>query len=392
MVFYVIPTRGIEGSANALCGWDCGWYKSIFDNGYVFIQGQQNNTVFPPLFPYLWRLTGVGLFKISIINFSAFTVGMYMLFKTFKFDIKLQFLALSSVSLFFCHIPYSEALFFLFISIALVGYRKENFLYLFIGIYFAGLTRSALMLFIPMAICVELVMQEGRRSIKYFAVFLASSLLSLVTYMYILWATTGHAFANFETTEHWGRSFYFPKIPFTTWDSFRLIWLDGTALVFSLVAIVFGISIFILRKKLTFFLKREFLLSVAYIGSISLISLFLTGYDAGGGTTMFNDNRYIFATPFFTIFLYFVHGRIKIDVKFILYFIAAMVAYWSLFLHKDNFMSTVIYYSVPSAWIFAYCVLLDKRTPQPFYLIFYIVSFYIQMMLLSDFMKGFWIG
>ena len=116
--------------------YDVSWYQSIISNGYVINEGQQSNVAFFPLFPLIWKLLHLSNVGISCVNLLFLGLGAFVLAKTYKLSSQTILLLCSTTSLFFCYIPYSEALFFLAGSLIIYGFRN-NYWWLIAGIFMA---------------------------------------------------------------------------------------------------------------------------------------------------------------------------------------------------------------------------------------------------------------
>jgi len=96
---------------SSIASYDAGWYKDIAVNGYSIKESNQSNVAFFPLFPMLWRLSNTSNIGISLINLSIFLFSIFLIWRSYQLKVIELLLCLSIPSLFFCWVPFSEALF-----------------------------------------------------------------------------------------------------------------------------------------------------------------------------------------------------------------------------------------------------------------------------------------
>jgi hypothetical protein len=128
-----------EGSQYNLCTWDCHYYRSIPETGYVdYVPGPHLNLAFFPVFPTL-----VGFFAaLSGLSFGATAIGLnlvfyavaMLLFQRWMVALGLRASLAGAVVLlfsmdrfvFWSHVPYTESLFVMLLLAFLVGLRSKN--------------------------------------------------------------------------------------------------------------------------------------------------------------------------------------------------------------------------------------------------------------------------
>ncbi len=103
--------QGIPNETN-LTAWDAHFYKFIVDNGYKSPL-EPAHMAFFPLFPFIWKLSHVGVWGICVVNIVLFAIGFSVLSGLFKLNSQNKILWLSIPAIYFTFIPYTEALFFL---------------------------------------------------------------------------------------------------------------------------------------------------------------------------------------------------------------------------------------------------------------------------------------
>ena len=223
--------------------WDAYWYSSIAEHGYQYSTLRPSNSGFFPLFAYewkaLWKLTDAGVEGVCLFNVLIFFAGMLMLKESFKFSWTYFLLFVSIPSNMFMYVPYTEATFFFFSAALLVGLKNDKPYMIIIGLFFASLAKPTALFFIPAIIIMETVSFETTK--KFVKNCLGYSLVPLFAVLIVLlmqYKATGVWFAYFKTQANfWSRTLQLPELPLTTWDGPRLIWLDGFAVFFGLLAI-----------------------------------------------------------------------------------------------------------------------------------------------------------
>lgn len=386
--------------------WDAGWYKDIVDNGYSLREKGQSNVAFYPLFPYMWKYLGLQGIGISVFNLFLMLFGMLMLKKTFKFDNYTMLIFLSIPSMFFNFIPFSEALFFFWGALAIYG-LKYNYIWTVIGIFFMGLSRSASMIFIPMILFMQCMAIDFKRFdksdvkvlIQAIWMLLAAAISWLVV-QYIQYVATGEFFVMFEVQKSWGRGFSYPKLFLTTYDEGRLVWLDGFAYLVGLFAVILCFKVVLKKyKDLSHQFRPYILISFAYLTMIFLIVSFFS--PSTTGTQIMSANRYVFATPFFTVFLIFLFERSRLEKHVILtYFITSLIV-WGAFggvfkLHYlDQYVlpsKTQIYFLILIAYGFLYLLFSDKKYKMTVWSGLYLFNVVVQIFLFNTWLNDIFVG
>ena len=393
----------------SLIRYDVVFYKSIVDNGYTYTPGQQSSVAFFPLFPFLWRAIQVSPLVISIINMVLMIIGMHILNKVLKLKKTELLILLSTPSMMFCYIPYSEAMFFLCCTIFLYGLDR-NFKIALLGIFLAGLCRSASMTFIPVLVfCALFYIIPSKKDLtkKHLLQFLALSvvaLLSLVVAQFIQYLETGAFFVIFEAQKQWDRTFKFPTFYLTTWDGIRLIWLDGLAFLVGAISAVTAIVLLIRKYKTqTKSFSPIYTFSIGYLAMVTLTILFFSQVDTHqNGTSIFSLNRFVFATPFFFVFLILSFKYFKLNQKLLLYFSITSIIVWILFHALGNieglsvydlpYLKTKIYFLIVSLYSLVYVVMLNKNYRTQLWSALYVFNVILQLYLYNSFFHNGWVG
>ncbi len=295
---------------NNLIIFDGGWYKTIVDKGYVFVENSQTNLAFFPFFPYLWKFTRLSAVGISILNLVLTFVGLILINRYYSLKSWEILIFISIPSMFYCFVPYSEGTFYLFSVIMLIGLYKDSKILVIIGLFLTGLTRSAAIMFFPAIIFAELTncnFKEIKKAhtIRNLAIYCGVIILTLLIVAVIQWAQTGKWFYFIEAQVHWDNKISLPAFPLTTTHQHRQLWFDGAAFIIGIFALIQSCVLFFkwIYLKSDFRINKAFAFSLVYLSVITLYILFSRTKDALGRTTIYSLNRYTFATPFFIVFI-----------------------------------------------------------------------------------------
>jgi hypothetical protein len=384
---------------NNLVQWDAGWYKNIVSNGYVFIENTQCNLAFFPLFPFAWKWLQISAFNMSIINSIFFATGFLILAENFRFSLKQTLVFFVTPSLFFCAVPYSEALFFLASAFILSGLYKNLKWMVMVGLFFAGITRSTSMFFLP-AIVVSVFLSGNKpfskQNLTDVFIYSIVCIVSLFTVALWQWQQTGHWFYFFEVQKFWNKELAFPKLPLTTWNGPALLWIDGAALFVGLSALFYCFKSFL---KWTFTLFAEitnpaFTFSCVYLIIVSVTTIFFG--STGTQTSIYSLNRYIFATAFFIVFAHFVMAdKNSLNKKLIfgsgiILFQMFLFGIYSPQILGDWFqLAGIAGFAVYALY---HVFITEQKIFSRYFVLFYIVNVILQLKLLDLFLNGKWVG
>ena len=131
-------------SESTLTHWDALHYTA---NAIADMRGM--NRDFFPLFPYTWHLLQASATSIALLNWSVFSIGMALLATAFEARRSELLLLLSVPSLMFMYLPYTEAFFFLFAVLLILGLKEKNLLLTTLGILLCGIVRPTAVVFAP---------------------------------------------------------------------------------------------------------------------------------------------------------------------------------------------------------------------------------------------------
>jgi hypothetical protein len=377
-------------SISQFAQWDANWYSTIKDQGYTYIEGSQNSTGFFPGFPFFWKLSGVDILGMCVINFLLFLSSFLLLAHVFNPKERTQYLFLSIPCLFFFIVPYSESLFFLFTTLLLIGLKKNNWWLTMVSFALATFTRSAATIFIPALVASVFFIatkENWKKTLKEFLLYIFACITITFLVIYIQYLQTDVWFAAAKTHKHWEHELRMPKLPFHSWGATIIARLDGTAMFVGLTALVILLGLFISKLKNTYTEKeKSYLFSLLYLAGITFSMLLFQGGD------MHSLNRYIFATPFYFIFLLEFEKR-KFSYREVTITFLLLTLFWLLFGSYKHIL-TFIYCTLISL-LFVLCMVIytssEKKSRWAF-IIVYIVSTILQAYFFAHFLNGMWIG
>ncbi|MDZ4822599.1 MAG: hypothetical protein SH856_04000 [Flavobacteriales bacterium] len=324
---------------------DAAHYRHIRDNGY-----HDFRVAFFPALPFVWRVLQFSSLGISFFNILCYFISLLCLVRVlhpFRSDILLLMILLPSSLFFF--IPYTESLFFLSLTLVIVGkYKRLLWLECF-GLFAASLVRPTAFILIPAIIAAEFFTHNKEsNAIKRIPVLVASVLIGLGTVFFIHSLDTGEWFAFFDAQRDWGNEFRFPFLPLSSWSSFSVVALDSIALWISLVSVGFIIS----RLKHGFGgegkEKQMVLFSLTYLAVTGIFILFTRG------GSLFSLNRFIFCVPLLYFFLQEL-SRLKFKQ-----FAIVLMSYlpFSLFMGSYLHVKAFFHYSIVGGILFLLCFFL----------------------------------
>ncbi len=348
-----------------LLGWDANWYHSIAKDGYMYWEGHTSNAAFFPLFPLIWKAVGGSVWGISFLNLVLFSVGFAVFNSVYKIEAKTQLLWLTIPSFYFVWIPYTEALFILLISLAMLGIVAKKRWLVWLGLFLVSLTRPTTMIMAPALLIMELIANNNKSwlsALKTFFVDYALPLLSgLFIFIWYQFYSTGVWFAFFKQEENWGHKFAWTTFPLHSMHGPKLLWLNAIALFLGLVALII-----LVKNGLRWLFKNRveadklFVLSCLYFTGISLVTLLFNPVWGNNSTNVYDIHRYALVSPFFWVLLY--RFTVVYTYKWIDYFKILLLAnaFWLLFAHNSD-LSLFMYFNAATALVILYMIQSDNR-------------------------------
>ena len=386
----------------ALNAWDSGWYETIAIRGYTHSPGEQSSVAFFSLFPLMWKLLGADRLQIALVNLLLYGTGLLLLAKKWRVRPAEFLLLVATPALFFCYVPYSEALFFLLSVLFMVGLKDQRLTLAIPALLLAGMVRSVAFVFIPVFLFMTFlqnreVPRSTNRTLNRFLLFSLVSLMSLVLTFAIHKMYTGYWFGLFETQKTWGRVFSWPHFPLrvnSTTNGFELFWLDGSAYLMGLMSGLFCLLWYIQKQQGNEVIKDDAtLFSFAYLSMILLVTMLYSPVDVQG-TRIYSLSRLFLCGPYYMLFiLYFLRRRSTLSLFFlqIIVFIFGVLCFAYTYTESIFDLLTMV---VPMFVYFCYTISGFYRLKRPFRttLPVYATLVYLQIYLLIYFLQNNWVS
>lgn len=397
-LLYIFGDRHILPTDGNTVRYDAYWYFTLIDEGYIYEPGLGNGLAFFPLFPVVWYWSGLTALGISFFNYAVFAGTFIFLLKDEKLSYAIQLTLLAFPSFIFFALPYSESLFFLFSTFIILGYRRNNNRLLYIGLFGASLVRSVCMLFVPAIIIVYFVNSDKELSKKQRLINcgyqLAATIGGFLAASLYMGVKSGKWFYFIEIQKYWQRHWIIPKFPLTTYSADRILGLDGVTFMLGLIAACLcckWMYLFIKQNGLlkTYKIDRAVLFSALYLAGMTTLDTIFTR-NLGNATSIWSLNRHAMCTPFaitFIIYLYRDFWPKAYELIALITLLAAGVfitgAYHFVNLRVLGFF--VLFFL--NFFIIKYKTVLTN-----YFVLYYLVSVFLQIKFYEDFIAAVWVG
>ncbi len=360
--------------------WDIEHYLWIANNCYCDFR-----LVFFPGFSWLWRILDLGIIYISLFNGLMFIFSSSFLAFFMKMNLNRFVVLNSSISGIFFFIPYSESLFYLFVSIGVIGLIIPARI-IGLGFFGASITRSASTLFIlsSIASCIKFNKTRFIHFEKYELIktgkILFFSMLGLVIIGVLNYIESDSAFSFYEYQKIWDNKIGLPTLPFRTWGSGIAHQLDFLAL-----ASVCILTVVALNRCSIFKANMIYRYSFWYLVGFTLITLMYRG------GSLHSFNRFVFCSPFFLVLGSFALDKVTINKNRILILFFGLVILSLLFgsyVHIQVFLK----YIAASIYLIVFIVAANQKKISPISIFALLINIVIFIWLYNSFYLGEWIG
>jgi hypothetical protein len=375
--------------------WDVMWYEQIAKTGYSYSSEHTSSVAFFPLFPYFWRFTHLDALGISLLNAALFLGAFAWLAHQLRLPRRWQLLGLSTPMLVFMWIPYTEALFFLFSSILLVGLHRDRLGWVLLGMFGAGLTRSASSLFTPALALTVLLLAVAGHSRRAWRLGVGGGLVLAATVGVVATmqqVQTGEPFGFIKAHKHWGHVLSWPVWPLHATTGINMLWLEALALAIGLAAA--GICLGLVGRIFRQWARRTELAypspAVVFALAYSVCALLFIVFFQRGNVA--NLARYILATPFLVMLLWQVSrwpvwpGRRYAAVA------GGLALVWPLFgaythFPAFNLSQTLWYFGLTTGYALAYLGWRQWRYGREMVVLLYVFNLLMQVHLLQSLLQ-----
>lgn len=391
---YKIDMVSVVPDAQNLSSFDVGWYKKIIQYGYEYRSNEGATAAFFPLFPYLWKFLSLNLVTVSILNALMFAVGFSLLAIVLAPTVQEMTLWITFPMLYIMFVPYSEALFFLLLSASYYSIRRGKIYLTWILLFLLSLSRPVAMILIPAFLISELITNDKKTWLSVVASTTYRYVLPLAAglafFIWIQYYQTGVWFAFFKQEEAWGRKFQYPTFPLNSLHGPKYLWMNALALfagLFSIIMLVRAGILWLFKNKPSS--DSMYLLSLLYMAAIFVQILFFSPTWDTGTTNVFDTCRYVFATPFFIVFINKLFSK-TYSYKDYIGVLLLSNAFWLLFAHY-NHIQYFLYFNVCTAFVMLYMLYSNKKlTWVP--MIITAVHFFLQVHFYQYYLTGYFPG
>lgn len=345
--------------------WDSAWYHDLAKNGYLYWTKGTSNSGFYFLFPLIWKLAGLNLYAIIVLNMAFMAAGFAIFTSLYKLSLAEKFLWLTIPSMYFCFIPYSEALFILVISVLFYGIVKKKVAIIWISLLLASILRPvSQVLFLAMLIT-ELLTSPRNEWLKaigrFFKLYGLPILIGNIIFTLVQWYQIGIWFAFYKAEKHWGHEFAWPTLPFNSTYGPKLLWLNAIALFTGFIALclLVGYGFKWLVKNVAQN-DKLLVLSLLYMTGVSLITILFSPIWGIWTTNIYDLHRYLFVNPFFWVFLHRYTVNRTYKLKDYLLFLLLANVFWLTFEHYQH-IRYVLYFNSSTLFMILYMMNTNKK-------------------------------
>jgi hypothetical protein len=388
----------VPGNDN-LGQWDMVWYEQIRSSGYEYSATRMSNSAFFPMLPYLWRFTGLELLGMAVLNACLFMLSYTWLACQLRLPARLQLLLLSTPSLLFMAVPYTEALFFCFGTLVLLGLHRQKLLWWLLGLLGCGLTRSASTMFMPAMLFMVVLWgsQPGqlRRALLWGFTGFCALALSVGMVATLQWKQTGEPWGFILAQKHWGHKLKMFNLPLGDVSGIDVLWIDAMSMWVGLAAI--GLCCWLAWRWLSQIRRQqpqptippEVLFALGYA---VCVVLFILLYQGGN---IWNMGRYLLATPFFVLLISYLYAQPAWPVRRYILIGAATMVLWQVFgiynLGMSNFttLEALWYFGLLTAYLLAYLAWRQLRWQREITMMLYVFNLIMLMHFLDGWLQSY---
>ncbi|MCB0696740.1 MAG: hypothetical protein KDC07_05215 [Chitinophagaceae bacterium] len=389
--FYRIQITHDFARYDSLMRWDALSYHSVAELGYIHTEGEGTNTAFWPLFPIIWRITGLGAMSISLLNIIFFSIGFAAFNTVYKIDAPTRLLWLTIPLFYLAWIPGADALFIMFTSLVLAGIHNRNHWLVRLAMLGVALTKPAVLILLPALLLMELLTSGKKHIFSALKVFLADhlipALLGLLLFTVYQYRSVGIWFDFIRQRKLYGYYFRWPTFPLNSRFGPGELWLDAAALFLCFIALVWIVRIVVAGfRKHAVAADRLFILSCCYLVGAMLFILFFNPTWEVNTTNVTGAYQLALATPFFWVLLYrFTYtGNYKVSDYFKVLLLTNI--FWLLFEHYQH-IRYVLYFNFASVLIIMYMLQANKRI-QWMQTAIVVVNFILQVYMIQRYMMN----
>ncbi|MEQ9299926.1 MAG: hypothetical protein RIF33_15230 [Cyclobacteriaceae bacterium] len=354
-----------------------------------------------PLFAWLWKLSGLGPFGISILNWCITLTSTFFISRELKIPLGQIVIFWSFPSAVFCMVPYSEALFILGGAFILIGLHNNRLAILLIGVTLACLTRSIGAILSLCFLFTYIFNVSKSYSTLDHLKSISTIVLPVVINGIVQWYQFYHSGVRFDYIDvqaQWGRVLDFPGLPLTARLFPSTAWVDYLALFIGIASALLILRLFYQKlSNTTLEIGQVPIFSLLYLAGVTCVVLLFSRKDGSGSTVIASLNRFVFASPYFLVFLNAMLTEAKSLTKkeVLLTMTVLLVLEWALLTFGVSMimfhLKWQVYFVITLAVPLAYYLVLVKPK-LTWWVPLYMISTLLQAYFLGLFIAERWIG
>jgi hypothetical protein len=324
------------------------------------------------------------------LNGGLYLSAFYVLVKNLKITDKYQILLYLSIpSAIFFYLPYTESLFFCASILILIGYKKNNYTMILLGMFVITLTRPVFTILLPAFVLTELCKGFSFKSMARIALAILIVSIAVFIVAYIQFKDTGIWFKFFEVQKGWNADLRFPKFPLISWGGDFIVKIDALAFLFGTISgILFILNTVSKKYRKLLALDNVHIFCLLYMAGISLLLLIFKG------GSLYSLHRFVFATPFVIVLLdYWLTKKVIIGPKTCSIIFLSVFSFWLLF-GSYTHIQQILTFGVSTLYFSLFIFLkanLDKYN-KVFYLLLIGCNCLIQLILMTVFLSAHWVA
>ena len=356
-IFSELPTD------DTLARWDSPIYHSIKTVGCNL-----DDSGCYPLFGWVWRLCHVEYLGMAMVNIVFFAFAISLITTIYPTSAQDRFLWLTTPSLYFMFVPYSEALFCLLTAITFYGIYTKNKWLIWGGLLLVSTTRATAIFMIPSLLVMELLTNDRRDFLKsmvrYLWLYAAPVIAGTMWFMVVQYYSTGIWFQYYKgQAENLGHKLAMPILPFADfYGTERVLWLCAFALLVCMIALVI-----IVNKVWKWLAKNQvqadkvWIFTLGYLPLVMFTMVFCNPTWGSSTTNLLGIHRYTFCSPFIFVMLHhLVSNARKYGWKEFTFVILLSNALWLMFGDYDH-IRHVMFYNFITLIAVAYMLHANKK-------------------------------
>ena len=313
--------------------WDAPIYGCIRERMYIpenECYGKVRAAFFP-LFPLVWKVLNCSPFMISLFNYMVFIASLaililFLLKGPFQQKLIIFSLLITIPSNIIYYIPYTESMFLLTMTIAVVGIIKKKYWIYFVGFLLLAMVRPATVFVLMALLIIEAIVLIRNKNIKAALIrivkvtipFLLGYFISLL----IQYSYYGNWHAFIDAHSYWSGEVQ-KIVNITDW-SVEGFGMNTFAIVFvSIPAFIFALYILLnIFRKENIFINSIQNNNLNYLFSISifyLVGIFIFTLISSGGN-LHSYFRFTLTTPlFYVAVIILLNYLFELNIKKIIY-------------------------------------------------------------------------